>query len=276
MKAKILLIIILFFLQSNCLFSQCISIELSITWQMGHDIFNKDSVISVPMLNITYRNDCNFDYYFLNVYASGNNLPEKFPCFLLDNIRYEEYIKSDYIKEMQLYGKYTNKNFRVAIRGDNYYSTNWWWVYCDSTDKLDYYDYELFCAYVNCHLKRIYAYICHDAKLEDNKRMTSEGASKLDFKQADLLPENLLYSVGERFVFLKSGETSTDIYNLIAFQIIEGCYTFLIDQDEIKKYVLGADGINTIELELPSVVGEYQLYSGAFNTNKVTVCFGEE
>ena len=29
------------------------------------------------------------------------------------------------------------------------------------------------------------------------------------------------------------------------------------------------------ELELPEIVGEYQLYSGAFNTNKVTVCFGE-
>ena len=118
-------------------------------------------------------------------------------------------------------------------------------------------------------------------------------SSKWQFEPPDVLPENLLDSVGDKFVFLKSGETHIDTYNLVAFQIVEGCYTFFIDQEDIKDYVLhteiiftnrdwiinekGEVTVKTIEhkLELPEIVGEYHLYSGAFNTNKVTVCFGK-
>ena len=43
-------------------------------------------------------------------------------------------------------------------------------------------------------------------------------------------------------------------------------------KNTIENYVLTYDHIT--KLELPAIVGEYQLYSGGFNTNKVTVCFG--
>jgi len=67
MKPKILLITVFLFLQTNSIFSQCISIELSITWETGYDIFKKDSIVEIPSLNITYRNNCDTNYYFFKV-----------------------------------------------------------------------------------------------------------------------------------------------------------------------------------------------------------------
>ena len=66
----------------------CISIELSVTWKMGYDNFNKDSTVSIPILNIAYRNNCNGNYYFLKVSESKDSLPPiycgicYFPCSL--------------------------------------------------------------------------------------------------------------------------------------------------------------------------------------------------
>jgi hypothetical protein len=92
---------------------------------------------------------------------------------------------------------------------------------------------------------------------------------------SDITPENIISGfIKDQFVFLKSGETYIDTYNLIGFKLVEGCFTFMIDSEDIKDYVIGI-GQETEEFELPAIVGEYSLYSGAFNTNKVTVCFGD-
>jgi len=112
-------------------------------------------------------------------------------------------------------------------------------------------------------------------------KKTPTGAIKLDFIVDDLLPENLINSVGERFVFLKSGETHSEPYNLIAFIILEGCFTFHTLDNIIENYVLTTQMDSATKrpveqkLELPETVGEYFRYSGSFNTNKVTVCFGD-
>ena len=112
-------------------------------------------------------------------------------------------------------------------------------------------------------------------------KKTPEGTRKYKFSADDILSENIISSVGEQFVFLKSGETYTDTYNLIAFKILGGCYTFHTFDNIIENYVLTTEMDSVTKrpveqkLELPETVGEYFRYSGSFNTNKVTVCFGD-
>ena len=257
MKVKILFITMLFFMQVQ-LFSQCISIELSVTWQMGHDIFNKDSVISVPILNITYRNDCDANYYFFKVSPrkDGENMVL---CLALRSS--SNYNKLEIAK---LHANYANENYNVQIGGRPWYNMGWEII----EDTFEYYLNNPNKFPPSCSLEDIYDYLysenCYGVKKAQHGY----------FKPSILTPENILSgTVTDQFAFLKPNENHVDTYNLIGYKKIEGCYTFYIGQDEIKKYVLGTD---SIEIELPSVVGDYQLYSGKFNTNKVTVCFGEE
>jgi len=274
MKRQLLLILSFLLLQMQFVFSQCVSIELSIIWKTGYDIIRKDSIINIPILNVTYRNNCDTDYYFLNLDGSENNLP-RIPCTILDNVPYEEYVQPNYIQSEKLYGKYANQKFSVQIGRNHYYTTGWrvFWI-SDFTDITS--------EYVNCYLSRIYAFISHDKNLDDHAKITHGGAYKLDFKQEDLVQDSLLNSVGERFVFLKSGETFNNTYNLLPFHIVNGCFTFFIHDNKIDNYVLSSEYDSElrkfveIKHELPTLVGEYHLYSGAFNTNKVTVCFGEQ
>ena len=125
---------------------------------------------------------------------------------------------------------------------------------------------------VSCCLESLYEYIYSYDYKKDRIRRSA-------FMPSDMTPDTIMGSVKDQFVFLKPNETHVDTYNLIGYKIVEGCFTFTFHKNTIENYVLYTEydvGINKqIELELPSVVGDYQLYSGAFNTNKVTVCFGE-
>ena len=275
MNSKQLLFIVLLFLHVHSLFSQCISIELSVTWEMGYDILKKDSVISIPKLNISYRNNCDVNYYFIKPFKSEDYLPIIF-CLLLDNTHPEEYQHPNYFKKNKLYGKYTNKNFTVDIdRGEPSYG-NGWHICCDTID--DAFE-KLYCEYVNCYLSRINTFIRHNNNQE--YLLNSKKSEKLDFEPEDMFPEHISGYLNDQFVFLKSGETYIDSYNLVAFKVLEGCYTFFINQSDIKNYVTGsqydieAKRFVDQKFELPKIVGEYHRYSGGFNTNKVTVCFGE-
>jgi hypothetical protein len=283
MKAKCLFITVFLFLQWQMLLSQCISVELSITWEMENHIYYKDTMVNLPKLNITYRNNCDSNYYFLKVSNSKDSFPS-FGCLIT---HYPSNEKPDCHQKINYNAKrYTNQILNVGITKYQRYQIygTYWSIYSDSFDTNASYP-----AWVECALQDI-----HECIRNDNN-LTAMWGPKWQFEPQDVLPENILDSVSDQFVFLKSGEIFTDTYNLVAFQIIEGCYTFVIDQEDIKNYVLSSETIHadegypvmnqkgeitikTIwhELELPTVVGEYQLYSGTFNTNKVTVCFGEK
>jgi hypothetical protein len=273
MKAKTIFIIAFLLLQESFLFSQSISIELSVSWRKGYDIIDKESMIYIPILNITYRNNCDTDYYFLNICETKDSFPNIL-CLLLDNVHYDEYAQADYIREEQLYGKYVNQTFKVYIGGRLSYGSIWDidWV-SDCTD--------ISSEYVKCYLRRIYSYIRRDNDIKDYPKKNPDGTYRHGFTPEDLLPENCLNSVKEQFVFLKSGETYTYTYNLVAFQLVGGCFTFHTYNNLIENYVLGESEYDAElkrvvakKLLLPEIVGEYYRYSGAFNTNKVTVCFG--
>ena len=273
MKAKVLFISILLTLQCQLLFSQCISIELSIIWEIENDFFNKDSTVYIPKLNITYRNNCKTNYYFQKVSDNSDNLPP-IGCAIM-------FYRSDdkepnYLETISYYSKkYSNQNFNVRIRGGQYYGSSW-----------DVFGDTAVATSAECGLSSIYHFIRYDYNLDNfwkylHLLSKCEQPVKLQFNSSDILSENILTTMKDQFVFIKSGETFIDTYNLVGFQIIEGCFTFIIDDNTIKNYLLTTQYDSKMkknveqELKLPEVVGEYQLYSGAFNTNKVTVCFGE-
>jgi len=277
MKVKLFFISTLLLLQGNFLFPQCISIELSIIWEKEYDIIKKDSIVCIPKLNIIYRNNCNTNYYFSKIYR------DSLPCFTCLISYYPSEEKQDCYKAISYNTKkYANQNFNVTIGTSLYYSS-FWYAYKDTINAKKSPQSE----YVNCSLEALYHCIRYDYNLDffwNYLHILSERGQPIKdrFESSDILPEKILTTIKDQFVFLKSRETLTDSYNLLGFQIIEGCFTFLIEQDDIKNYVLTNQYDSKMKknvehkLELPAVVGEYQLYSGGFNTNKVTVCFGEK
>ena len=265
MKPKIFLITTLLFLQGQSLFSQCLSIELSVTWEMGYDIFKKDSLVSIPKLNITYRNNCDTNYYLLKI--SDNS--DKLPLVICAVLTHPE-TPVTYREAAEKYRNYAKENFNVCIRGAFGWPSNWFIL----SDSLDY-----SLPLVGCDLRDIYKYMFYENS--NGRYGAPEGRFDLYLDLSHISIDSILGFAKDRFVFLKSGEAFVDTYNLIGFKMVEGCFTFLIDQEEIYNYVsksrydIEQKKFVQQEFELPKIAGEYQLYSGGFNTNKVTVCFGE-
>lgn len=257
MKTKILLFTVLLFLQGEILFSQCITVELSLTWEMKNDIFNKDSMVNTPILHITYHNNCEENYYFFNV--SSKDAEQRVHSLAL--LQYDD---DDYLKRAKNnLNYYTNYNFDVNIGG----SHGDWWILCTKEDYNKH-----FGTHVSNSIHEIYDY------LYSENYLTREETLLGYFVPSDITPENILEDtfIKDQFVFLKPNEMHVDTYNLIVYKAVGGCFTFLIERNTIENYVIVELGFKEDEeMELPEIVGEYHRYSGAFNTNKVTVCFGD-
>ena len=254
-------------------FSQCISVELSVTWDAGNDIFKKDSMVFIPKLHITYRNMSNTNQYFLKLSNSRDELPNIgcgisiHPSFS----NFEEHIRwrTDYLARAKEYLNYANQNFHVPIGG-----IMSWDVMSDFAYFSEFLNgKEMESDVINCCLENIYEYMYRDKNSKDE-------IAKTYFSPSDIIPENILSTIKNQFVFLKPNEIYVDTYNLVGFKLVEGCFTFLINQDRFYNYVLNEpiwdnDKSCWIEqkTELPAKVGEYQLYDGPFLTNSLTVDF---
>jgi len=272
MKSKVLIIIALLSFQVQFTFSQCISVELSVTWKRGHDIFKKDLTVCVPQLNIKYRNISDTNYYFLKVSDSKDGLPMIPYAGSLHPSDFDEYLRwhDDYFGRAKTHGNYANQNFHVRIGGMPLFSEGWF-VHSDTLDCHKEHEID----FINSDLANIYEYV-HRNNIGEHVE------KKLYFSPLDVTPENIFGTVKDQFVFLKPNETHTDTYNLVGFQLIEGRYTFLINQSCFKNYVLVQPKWDNnlsywIEqkIELPVKVDEYHLYSGLIFTNNVTVDFSE-
>lgn len=125
MKTKEVLIVLVLSLFSNLLaFSQFISIELSVKWTKGYDIFKEDSVICYPELSITYRNNSDTNFYFLKVSDSRKGNP-MLPWGTFYQYPYEEYLNPDYKKRAISHFDYTNTKYTVIIGGSQSYNKGW-------------------------------------------------------------------------------------------------------------------------------------------------------
>jgi len=257
MRAKKFFITAFLLLLNPSLFPQCISIELSVIWEMKKDIFNEDSVVNTPFLNIIYRSNCDTNYYFFKVSPRKDGQSMVFYPGLL------QYQDGDYIERAKQYGNYRNLDFNV-IMGKEPWGNAGWQIYRDTADfHKGYISKES----INLCLETIYTYLYAENITTEYSQLHSA------FETSDITPENILGNY--QFVFLKPKEAHLDTYNLIGFKLVEGCFTFIIEKEIIEDYVLVHENFASKEVKLPIIVGEYQLYSGSFNTNKVTVCFGE-
>jgi len=272
MKAKILIITVLLSFQMQFVFAQCISVELSVSWNIGYDIFKKDSSVIIPKLHITYRNISGSNYYFLKVSDSRNGLPMIPYAGSVHPFDFDDYLRwrDDYLGRAMSHNNYANQNFHVTIGGMPLFSAGWF-VISDSLYFGEEQEVEI--ESINSNLADIYEYIYRINNSEYEIK-------KIYFPPSDVTPENILGAVKDQFVFLKPGETSIDIYNLIGFKLVEGCFTFIINQSCFKNYVLteswdweNNQSRNKQEIKLPLKVGEYELYTGDFLTNQVRVSF---
>lgn len=268
MKTKKLFFIIgLFLFQSQTAFNQCINIDLSVKWETGFDIFRDDSAVCVPKLCITYRNNSSNNYYFLKVSNSRFGYP-MLPWGTLLQYPIEEYLNPDYLKRAKLHGNYTNQNYNVIIGGSPLFSRSWI-VYNDTLNSEIEHEIDM----INDDLADIYEYMYRN-------QADSIEFTKPYFSVSDVNGEMILDVNKGKFVFLKSGEAFTDVYNIVGFKIIQGNFTFYIDPNSLTDYVntdpvWDSNQLKYIEVKtaLPKKVGEYKLYYGNFNTNKITITF---
>lgn len=235
-------------------------------------LYKDDSTVYTPKLNITYYNDSDSSYYFLKI---SNNLYGS--PFVLSNylMQYpiEDFLYPNYLKRAQSHNNYINEKFNVII--GSYHPTygDYWEIYSDTvcieTDEGSE-------DVINHELSDIYEYIYRSDKNYDANEI-----SKTYFSKEDITPENILKSVSDRFVFLKSREYYTETFNLVGFALVKGCYTFRITrQKNFFSYVITGsyrDEKQSIYMdtkeELPVEVGEYRLYSGEFSSNEITITF---
>ncbi|RLD87419.1 MAG: hypothetical protein DRJ02_06430 [Bacteroidetes bacterium] len=259
MKKIFLLIAISF----SCfqLLSQCISVELSVFWDNKINPFSLNAdKFCVPYLNITYRNNSDDSLYFLKVSQKVND----FPIILRGGIIEKNEVNNKLIK----YGNYSKSQYLVRLGASPYY-LNAWEVISDSIDPNK--EHEI--AIINDELADTYASLYNNYSDSINK-------IKIDYSASEITPEEILNKLKDKFVFVEPGEIYTDTYNLIGFKLLKGCYTFSVEPNSFLDYVNTSffGGNNQMKYiyrktTLPKVAGKYTLYTGKFNTNKITITF---
>jgi hypothetical protein len=130
-------------------------------------------------------------------------------------------------------------------------------------------------------LDNIYNYIYYHYYPEMQEKISRENKEQWRYYSSDITQDTIMNNSIDKCVFLKPGETYVDKYNLIGFQITGGTFTFQLDDTKSLDYV----EIEPIKKEdgtyespnptkkLPNQVGEYELFTGEFLTNKVSVQF---
>jgi hypothetical protein len=184
----------------------------------------------------------------------------------------KEYLHPDYLKRAKLHGNYDSQNYKVYIGGTPLYRQGWI-IENDTLNPENEHEINM----INDDLADIYEYM-HRRHCVNNSDLIQE--CKLYFSITDISPANILNIVKDQFVFLKPGECYVDTYNLIAFKLVGGSFTFCIDKNSLKDYVCTEpiwdkkqSKYVDIHVALPPEVGEYKLYSGDFNTNEIIIQF---
>jgi len=254
--------------------AQNVSIELSIHWQMEKDIFDEDLMMNTPFLNITYRNNSDENIYF-NKVSSPNRvgLPPTGRGILLQ-YPYNEWLNPNWRNRAESSVKmspyFMNENYRIRI-GDLFSLFKVGWHIVNEADSCVECEVDI----INDCLTDIHEFIYYK-KYPERIRAPSE----FRLQKNDLSEEGILSVIKDLFVFLKPNEIYTDTFNLVAFQVVKGTFTFTIKKDTIPDFVWGdyfrddtQNKYTEQKIKLPDKVGEYHIYSGSFFTNSVTVEF---
>lgn len=258
------------------LFSQDISINLSIKWSEGPYILNTDSIVKHPELVISYTNTSNENLYFRKFMYYRNGLPEfLFICattWVYDDP--EMYSDPDWLKKHTDYrkfinrgiNKYKNDKFYVEIKLEKpYYYANWEVV------KEEEYEKPRATDWINETLYIINDYLSDSVYHNIDERKWHDKF----FSLSDISESSIMNDTSNQFMFLKAGETKEDVFDITCLDLVKGTYTFVLKGDRFPDSVISSyvPKLGGTYFPLPNKVSEYELYSGEFTANSVTVTF---
>ena len=261
--------------------AQCISIELSIEYkeELNFDFKELDSInIKPAFLNITYKNDCDRAVYFPRVYMGDGNFPY---ISKKENI-YDLWDMDDSNNSngKLSYENNANEKYKVYIYGvPDLYSA--WGIYKDT---VDVYKAKIFDdIHTDINMIHNYIYSNYDPLMEE--LLDEWGHRQYFHNPNDISSKSIKNNSAKGFVFLKPGEVVKDSFQLIAFQMIGGTFTFHLFIDEPMDYVyidsqyinfsnfMDYQGASNPVHKLPNKTGKYHLYKKKFLKNDITVYF---
>ncbi|MDC1106079.1 hypothetical protein OAT16_05195 [Prolixibacteraceae bacterium] len=270
--------------------SQCISVELSIKWENGVHPFNKDSILSMPYLQITYRNTSNYNYYFPKVYYDPSGNPE-FPVSSL--IQYPAHIKPTLLESAKQHDTYTNERFNIKL-GDEIFLIRGWLVkrdtvYKDEKHGMDEINDDLSVIYrwLDCLEEKRGDYMNTYLSVKDMKprQLAKKLKEGFDFLEKchsikDMKPKQFVKRFKEEFVFLKSNKTYKETYNLSGLMLVKGIFTLYIGLEDLgsitylePSWEKGQPMFKHVDIDLPLQYNSFKLYKGPYHTNQVKVKF---
>lgn len=270
MKTKILYlitIICLIKISIMNLYSQDITVNLSVIWLENPCVYKSDSLVSYPMFSITYTNNSNNDYYFRKFSHDKNGLKYQ-GCYELyqPGVIDSTWNYAEYLRNMESKKLFEHQNYIVNIELP-YLDYGYWFIFDESYDNSQ----ETMISDVNCIISNINDCINkYVFKNSDNN-----GSNKTFLTLSKVNKRDIKGNMNDQFMFLKAGESKEELYNLTSFYLVKGTYTFLIKGNLFKDNVINeidCDG-STNTIPLPEKVGGYKLYSGEFTANSVTVKF---
>ena len=239
---KRLFCLFLFLIVVHHSFSQDVHIEFSVHYENMYNEF-LDTISEVPFLDITYRNETAQDIYFNKI--GGNSYYPSFVSTSSLNISHEVYKSEDHHKMMAFNHSDYSEDFIVEIGTI--------WVALDSTQRID---EEIMMNAINDDLFNMYNW--KELKEEQNCYMKS---SETDFS----------------LIFLKAGESYTDSYNLMAFYINKGSFTFKLSSSYKQNIIIRNCWNNSdkqyskVEISLPEKINQYHRYDGDFTVKETTL-----
>lgn len=253
----LLLVSVCFFCES---YSQKLSIELSIEWKYEEsDIYNELGFNNVPFLKIRYNNLTSDSTYLPKVYDNKFDIPQ-FPIGTTSMGNYRPYS----IEEIQL--RKANEASIVLIGGMPIPHNTQWVVLPDTIDCSE--DYEV--GEINQMLSDIY----------DSVFQLNVSNSEISDQIMGLQENQISGELKDSFVFLLPHSNQVDYYDLLGFRAIGGRYSFALSVNEISSFIHTTPSWSNVnekwefkEIPLPEKVGDYQLYSGFFYTNKIEIEF---
>lgn len=249
------------------LYSQDITVNLSVIWLESPCVYKSDSLVSYPMFSITYTNNSNNDYYFRKFSHDKNGLKYQ-GCYELyqPGVIDSTWNYAEYLRNMESKKLFEHQNYIVNIELP-YLDYGYWFIVDESYDNSQ----ETMISDVNCIISNINDCINkYVFKNSDNN-----GSNKTFLTLSKVNKRDIKGNMNDQFMFLKAGESKEELYNLTSFYLVKGTYTFLIKGNLFKDNAINeidCDG-STNTIPLPEKVGKYKLYSGKFTSNSVTVTF---
>ena len=248
---KVLTIIFIFF--PLFMFSQPLNINLSVKWEKVENVFYRDSLCDTPFLCITYENNTDQNIYFHKVCNSLTGFPSLPIPGLLEYSR-DEYLNPNYLKRAKSYINFSEDSFYVDMGGQGLYEEGW--------------EIMPLCSDINKERTT------HPINGEIRNINSLKGNVDPDLFPSLLDSAQILNSYKEQFVFLRPKEKHVDVFNLYAFYLIGGDFTFAISQ-YYKPNIISVrlEGIEIGEKELPVFIDRYLLYKGDFISNRLRLKF---